>query len=129
MAVRLHEDLESAPDESVAQPTLAEIEARYAVRDPVRVRPFLARRSELSALLLAFSEQAAHYFPESAERRLRLMPAYEDEPESLLLSIVTPLQPEHAMSQLRRLDEEWWLDISSAPGSQDLVIDVLPLPA
>ena len=127
MAVRADSGMEPTPDEPVSSDVLTEVESQYALAETAGIRRFLASRGQLSRLLLLLAEKAPHYFPESSERRLRLVPPYEDEPESLLVNVVTPLGAQEALNQLRRLDDDWWIDASSEPGASDLLIDVLPL--
>jgi hypothetical protein len=106
---------------------LRQIGSLYSIADAAGVSQYLSARPEVAQALVTVAEKAPEYFPQSSERRLRIVAAYEDEPECALVQIVTPLPAREALEQLKRLDSEWWLAASTSPGFDALVVDVLPL--
>ncbi len=86
------------------------LRANFSFRDENQVIQFLRSHRHLNQILNDSVEKIQVYFPES-QLSLRVMADPEDEDsKQLVLYIGCDLEPEKALIQLDKLDEDWWLD-------------------
>jgi hypothetical protein len=77
------------------------------------VASFVAQHPYLSGLLEQATTKVTEIFGESAMTRVELHHDPEEGYEELFVVVSASLEPEEAMDCLRRLDEEWLLNVLS----------------
>ena len=105
----------------VAQSALA----GYTVPDREGVERFLEIHSYLSALLVEARASIAERFPNNS-LTLELEPDSDGDAQDkqLVLLIETALSPNAALANLKRLDNDWWLDnVAQAHGRLTINIE------
>ncbi|MDZ4720269.1 MAG: hypothetical protein SH847_17585 [Roseiflexaceae bacterium] len=105
----------------LAEPVLAaSVADQYDVIDPTDVRAFLASHAHLVPVLEQAPEQIARLFPD-APLLLECHIDPDDNTETLLIRIQTPLDAIAANQQMDHLLEAWYLDLPYAVRRDALV--------
>jgi hypothetical protein len=106
------------------EPAIQSLEQLYSFRRPEEVVELLQAHPFLVPLLEEAHEKIAQYFGPSSEVMLEVVtdPEAMDDRE-LFAFIRTTLPPDEALSNLDRLDQEWWLDAGDR-AEGNLCIDV-----
>lgn len=96
---------------------LSQIVRPYQMISPEQIEDFLSRHTLLLPLLRETYSAIERYFGEGQPVTLQVRPGYEADEPALLFAFVQATQaPLTALEQMRRFEEEWWLDASEKTG-------------
>ena len=86
------------------------LERLYVIADRNTVRSFLVQRPFLVPLLFEAYSEIAGLFGVSSLQLVVVTDPEDAHDRHMILSIVTDLEPEAAVTRLQALDVAWWLD-------------------
>lgn len=96
---------------------LSQIVRPYQISNREQVEDFLSRHPSLLPLLREACPAIERYFGKGQTVMLQVRPGYEADEPALLFAFVQATQaPLTALEQMRRFEEEWWLDASEKTG-------------